>query len=586
MGSWQIPAGMTGDPSLLRVSSKMARLDTHACPASLATKARPGIRPLVRPRRSTLGRPDFTFGPFMVALDLIEHDHLPLQAALAQAAEAEGRGLPPHTGLMEWTSQAVERYSTAAAGMSRALDGVTLEPCPHPWVYRWAGRGPQIPSRGDPAVYEITVWGRGYRSSDGKVRELRLPRLGAAGDRDRDAAEVAVAAFVVAYGGPASKPRPWSEPYPMMPCDDLVERVRIIEYGCADASTRVLFSGTSAEAEADYRDLGQARLHATTDGGPARPGDSCAKCKLLTSCSTLPRVPGLLGIPDSVQPLRTWSATNGRDYGECPAKEHLRRLHLPRADEYDDAARRGLAVHARLAELHARTPRVPCSEHDLRADPSGWQAGRWALTGEQAALGASQLAHHLPMCPLASPAVADGPAESVLPEHRVAAHDTQADVIVVATPDLLYLDSGSWVWRETKTTASSVAREHDVLRKYPQIALGTLLLAAGVLGGDPAASRVELEILRPNGADPYLVDPNDPGDVAHARAVVHDLAQPWHRDQRYDPRPGPYCATCEVALWCPAAMTGAGAAQQASLESPRIADGTSTVRGILVGEVA
>jgi hypothetical protein len=100
MGSWQIPAGMTGDPSLLRVTSRTARLDSRAYPASLAAKARPGIRPVVRPRRGTPGRPDFVFGPFMVALDLIEYDHRPLQAALSQAAEAEGRGLPPHPGLM------------------------------------------------------------------------------------------------------------------------------------------------------------------------------------------------------------------------------------------------------------------------------------------------------------------------------------------------------------------------------------------------------------------------------------------------------------------------------------------------------
>jgi hypothetical protein len=247
--------------------------------------------------------------------------------------------------------------------------------------------------------------------------------------------------------------------------------------------------------------------------------------------------------------VRTWSVTNGRDYAICPARDHLRRLHLPRTGEYDQAARRGKAVHARIEELHRRHPPQPCTEHDLRADLEQWQE-EWQLDAEQVRLGARQLAWHLPVCPLA-PGTRVG---QVRPESALAVHDPLADVIVLAKPDLLYQDRGAWVWRETKTGGRTRARDTDVLGKYPQAALATVLLVAGVLGGEQDGSRVELEILRPDGPDIHLVDPRDPVAVGRAREVVRDLAEAWHGDLLLDPRPGPWCADCEVARWCTARL--------------------------------
>ena len=544
MSSWRPPPGMKGNAGLVRVSSRTARADERACPASASAKARPGVWPRGRANSRRPARPEFALGPFMMALDLIEHKKVPPEAALERAATEAGR-LPAHPGLMEWTQDAVRCYLTAVPGMARPAGGVALEPTAHEWVYRWSGALPG----GEPAVYEITAWGRRYRSPNGSVRELRLPRLGSAGARERDPAEVAVAAYVAAFGVPAERPQRWRDPFRARACPDRVARVRIVEYGCADGSVQVLFDGTPAEAEAAFRDLGRPKLREAVSGTAERPGEGCADCKLLAGCRTLPRAPGLLGILGGGQPLRTWSVTNGRDYAICPARDHLRRLHLPRTGEYDRPARRGKAVHARIEELHRRHPPQPCTEHDLRADLEQWQE-EWELDAEQAQLGARQLAWHLPVCPLAPGA----PVGQVRPEPALAVYDPLADVIVLAKPDLLYQDRGAWVWRETKTGRRTRTRETDVLGKYPQAALATVLLAAGVLGGERDGSRVELEILRPDGPDIHLMDPRDPVAVGRAREVVRELAEAWHGDLLLDPHPGHWCADCEVARWCTARL--------------------------------
>jgi hypothetical protein len=542
MSTWHPPPGMTGNADLVRVSSRTARADERACPASGSAKARPGIwlRGRANTRRPT--RPDFALGPFMTALDLIEHAKVPPEAALKRAAAEPGR-LPAHPGLMEWTQDAVRRYLAAAPAMACIAEGVVLEPTAHEWVYRWSGALPGT----DHAVYEITAWGRRYRNPNGSIRELRLPRVGSARAQERDPAEVAVAAYVAAFGMPADRPQRWSDQFRAHACPERVTQVRVVEYGCADGLVQVLFDGTRSEAEAAFRDLGSPRLREAVSGRAERPGEGCADCKLLTACRTLPRVPGLLGILGAGQPLRTWSVTNGRDYAICPARDHLRRLHLPRAGEYGQAARRGKAVHARIEELHRRHPAQPCTEQDLRPDLEQWQQ-EWQLDAEQATLGARQLAWHLPVCPLA-PGTGVG---QVRPEPSLALHDPLADVIVLAKPDLLYQDRGAWVWRETKTDGRTRARDTDLLEKYPQTALAAVMLAADVLGGEHDGSRVELEILRPDGPDIHLLDPHDPAVAGHAREIVRDLAAAWHGDLLLDPRPGPWCADCEVSRWCTA----------------------------------
>ena len=62
-------------------------------------------------------------------------------------------------------------------------------------------------------------------------------------------------------------------------------------------------------------------------------------------------------------------------------------------------------------------------------------------------------------------------------------HDTAANVIVTARPDLLYLEDGAWVWREIKSRARPPRPGTDLLEEFPQLALGMILLAENTAGG-------------------------------------------------------------------------------------------------------
>jgi len=326
----------------------------------------------------------------------------------------------------------------------------------------------------------------------------------------------------------------------------------VVEVGCADGATRVLFDAPAEATEEPYRRLAAPRLRATVDAIERRPGRSCAACRITDSCPALPKVPGILGIIDDSRPRRTVSVTDLRRYKQCPAQEHMRRLRLPRDQdtEYGPAARRGQAVHLWLLHKHSRDGRRACTVGDAPSQDD-WSVGEWQISGADAKLGARLIARHAAVCPLryADPQV---PLQS---EPVLAFHDTDADTVIIAQPDLLYVDRGSWVWRELKTTRYSTERAGtDVLDQYPQAALAVVLLAEGALGGDPRRSRVELEILRPSGPDLEIVNPRRADRVAKARSVLRTLAMPWHADRVFTTNPGQHCRRCEVSQWCPDAQ--------------------------------
>jgi hypothetical protein len=143
-------------------------------------------------------------------------------------------------------------------------------------------------------------------------------------------------------------------------------------------------------------------------------------------------------------------------------------------------------------------------------------------------------------------------ADKLRPQYRLAVHDPQADVLVVAACDLLYEERGGVVLRETKTASRAPSSGLDLLEKHPQLALGVLLLHSGVLGGDARRSRVELETLRPDGPSLEEFSPRDAATVERARAVLAGYSVPWAADSRYEalPRAGYACTDCEALSWC------------------------------------
>ncbi|MEU7477798.1 PD-(D/E)XK nuclease family protein [Lentzea sp. NPDC042327] len=443
----------------------------------------------------------------MAALDLVEFGGV-------EAAEAVRRALIPtrgrynHDGIAEWTRHAV-------AGYLEAFGGDEAMPVRMPWqqVVRLAQ-----PDQRGVRHYEINAWGRRYRTADG-VNELRM--IGFRNGK-RGTGELAVAGFVATSGEPAP------------------ERVRIREFSCLTGEAALVYDRTRAEVLEHYREHGRDALRNAVDGDEYRPGEPCVECRFRAVCPERVETPGVLGIADRSRPRRTWSVTNARKYRECPARDHLGRLRLPKAAavEHGPAAERGRAVHAYVEHRHRSgagcVPDVPDTWPDRE------------LPAREIAAGTAMLRHHAEVCPLSL-----APSELRM-EPVLTFDDTAADVVVIAKPDLLYRDGDSLVWRELKTTRSDPDRLFRTLTEIPQLALAVVLLGQGAIRDAGPHPRVELELLHPDGNDLRIYDVRDPAVRAEAEAVVTSLAAPWHGDDEFPAHPGPGCRTCEVVRWCPA----------------------------------
>ncbi|MFF4406326.1 PD-(D/E)XK nuclease family protein [Streptomyces sp. NPDC001404] len=508
-GSWP-PDGLFGTSTVVDLRLSMFGPERYRCPASDALKAR-GLRPRVRAAWKPEMLETFPNGPFMAAADALER---PVGEPVPSASRGS-RQRPLHDGVKRWTEHALRMYQQAFP------PNPDLRPVDQSWVYRYHSSAGEDRSSTE---YRITAWGRCFESDDGRLRELRLPvnRL-----RARSAAERAVAALVAAEG--SSDPR--------------LERVRVVQFALSDGRTEPVFDGTRKEALDVYRAEGAPAVRALLDSQEYRPGTACASCVIAPVCPALPRAEGLLGITDRSRPRRSWSSTTGRRHQGCPARGYLRGLRLP-ADEAVErgvAAERGRAVHTFLAERHSRLPRTPCAPEI----PADWVPRGYWLPDDERRLGAELLRHHAEVCPLRTVV----PGAEIRTEPRLVFDDAAADLLVLAEPDALYQDAGSWVWRETKTSSSDRPRR-DVLVTYPQLALAVRIIGGGLLPVSRIRGRVELELLCPGGVDLRILDPFAPATQAAAEKVLRDQVSGWHVDTSFEPVPGPGCTSCEVARWC------------------------------------
>lgn len=519
---------MTGDTNLIRISASSVDEGDLDCPERLAVKARPAVFPQVRPHKPNARYDRFPLGRVMEVLDSHEFTGSTLSDALRRLDGDQDL----HPGTLRWIGHAAECYVASAAGGADE----PLEAVPHFWVTQVV----------DQRTWEMYAWGRRYQSADGSRREFRFLRFGHAGEQLRAPGQTAIAAYTTATGAPAAWPKPWKEPFRTGAASQ-VKHVRVVEVGMLDGSHQVLFEGSTADATAYFAEHGRPMVKQIVLGGTRTPGPGCVDCKELTACGEVTRAPQLLGIPGQRGPLRTFSISDGRYHGKCPAQQHLRSLRLPKLNEYGPEAERGKAVHAFLEAAHGRVPHRPCHRGDVPSRPDDWIGGSWRLTGEIAQGGSQMLTHHRQTCPY----MHREQITQVRLEPQLSYYDTATNVMVIAKPDMLYAEGDAWVWREIKTKERHRRMGADMLQWYPQLALGVLILAKNLLDGDPRQHRIELETLTPDSADIELLDVGDPLIVAKARVVVAAFAESWHRDEPATTRPGDECPMCPVRMWCP-----------------------------------
>jgi hypothetical protein len=522
---------------VVRIGLPLLRDEADACAGGRALRARPLLtQDPERCRRKPVQ--DFSFKPVDSVLNTVEHHGSSLESALADPRHTRDC----HPVHRTWALAAVPVYLAARARQEAArVAAGHLPTCPV--ATEWVGldRLRQPDARGV-EQYERTVWARRYATRDGSIREIWIPSIRSA-KKDRSDAEIAAAAAITATGVPARAA--FGQPFERLGGDVLMpQRVRVIGVGLGDGEARVLADWSADEAARRFREHAKERYSAVIDGRALRPGSDCTRCEGLAGCTALRKAPGLLGVPAPRRPRkrRSVSASDLRAYDSCPARFHLTRTLKIRDDQVEsEAIRRGRAVDAWLNERHSRRPWTSCRNGPMPTDLPG-------VTGEELIPALEMVKAHRATCPLNRLP----PTELVRSQWRLATYDPVLDVVVIADPDLLYTDKGGWVWRETKTASRRSWEGVSLLRGYPQLALAVLMMSAGVPGGDPRRSRIELEFLRENGSACEEIDPFDPATVREARDIVSGFASGWASDETYLPTPGDDCADCEVRRWCAA----------------------------------
>lgn len=543
---WATSTDLRGDPNAVRLSASLLDRRNDQCRDFAAIKARPLLWPKVRVAPRYPPWESFPLGVVMIALDAVEFEGAaPEQAAARASSSAKS---PLHPGAAAWVRHACVSYAKASAQLEHELagEGIKLHP----------ERNPRVVQASSPVEHRIlTVWGRWYASVDGAVREFRRVRISR--HSEVDAPSTLAAAFVAATGKRAIGEIYREVPITVRPDDSPVERVRVVEVLLTpDVPPRVLVDTTPEEIQDAYRQRAQPVAIDLVAGGSRIPGRDCSECKLQVGCESLPSAPGLLGLTDKGTHRRTWSVTTARLYEICPAQAHMRDLRLTgRRGGDNPAIRRGIAIHEWLRAAHGRPMARECTILDL-PDPDSGDIGLadGLMTPKEYGEVYPYLLGHLEVCPLVGPdTVTD-----VNPEPVVAVHDPDADVVMVAEPDLIRRVGGRLVYREQKTSSRPFELDRAVaLHRFQQLALAVCLIAAGVFEDTarashaPASGLVELEVMTPLGAKVMTFNASDPAVLTVAKGVVRDQVVEWHRDTEFRATPGDWCAVCPAAQWCP-----------------------------------
>jgi hypothetical protein len=528
-----------GNPDDIRVKASQAARHGVDCPAYLWKEVRPALRPDSDGWWFTREPWPFLQGVIVDAVREVA-DGADLETVLASAVGSEKKGVPLHPAVQRYVRHAVNAYLEVDESRQALLE-TTL-------THR-EQRTIKVQHRA------MQGWGVWLEDPTGSVREVRRLRHGSArGTIQVDQVWAAVMAKLAVDGRTEEATGPEPDP----------ELVLVVEVGLGDGSDHEVFRGTAAEARRMWADVGRPVVTEMINTDDLRPGWSCTSCVWLTSCPAVPAVRGALGLPQPAAFRRSVSAADLDLYARCPAQYGMRRLfHLPaHFDDPSDAQVRGILAHQWLAAAHSRPGSKPCTEAGLPrdgADPLGM------LAEHEVSLVAPFLAGHVSECPLAENGI-----HAIHVETRQQLFDADADVLLVAKPDLVMFRDGVETWRETKTTITEFPPSlEDLLETYTSAPFNMVLLAelSTHRTGAPAGV-VEFEVLRPFEGAVYLLDVGDERLLNLARKRVVELARQWSVDVSLTATPGPSCHWCSVQRWCPSAATGLGIAAPAGVVEP------------------
>ncbi|MEY3733060.1 MAG: hypothetical protein RL347_419, partial [Actinomycetota bacterium] len=309
-------------------------------------------------------------------------------------------------------------------------------------------------------------------------------------------------------------------------------------------------------------------------GGAFNPGSRCATCPVRYECPGPARMPGVLGVAGPALWTRALSPGDLTAARTCTWQVHLEReLSLPRARrETTEAMLRGIHLHSWLEHAHGRL--VACSADDLPLPGEGLGEVGELLGWDDATYAALRpyLMQHIAGCPLAAADVV-----AAYPEQSLTAWDTDVDVVMSTRADLVLETADGYLVRETKSVGAHFEMPQsaaEVFERYPQVAVTLCMLADGLdpltsqVAGDPRPSRVEVEILRPDGREVRGFETSDAEAVLLARASVADAVDTILYSPA-EPTVGRHCEWCPVSRWCAAyggqAREGLTSSTEASL---------------------
>jgi hypothetical protein len=417
---------------------------------------------------------------------------------------------------------------------------------------------------------EWTIWGGVFANETGAVRLLQMLCFNDAAGKDIPVARVRTAARVLADGLATHRPGAWGALHVPNPRTlGEAERVMVELIGVVDASYRLLLDTSAEQARQQFLEvLPKARLLAV--GGQPRACRNCIKCQARQVCSLPVKRPGLLGL-EGISPYpRVLTPSSLSEYRTCPHLSFLKNvlglsapyMGAPNSGE-SPAQRRGRLAHAWFARAYERG--IRCTPADV-PDPKTKDIGEVATDlgwGEAEYLDVHPwLLAHTEACPLNL----EHPTPTC-PEVDVIVKDTDADLLVIARPDLLYSENERINWREFKTVTAPVAHHpDDFLQAYPQLPLAICMLADKAIEGELATALnttepgdVELELIWPGGARVISWAANDPATVSRARHLVAEMVDGWAFDQEWQPSASPPCRWCSMASMCEFANSSPGA---------------------------